>query len=58
MTAKNNKTQKMSFKEVLVNQIDEYMELAFCTEDSNEREKYRGAIREMEHLLLTISNIE
>ena len=59
MATKNSKSsQKTTFKETLVNQIDEYMDLAFCTEDSNERERYREAIRQMEHLLLTISNIE
>lgn len=50
--------KKMGFKEILVEKIDEYMDQAFAVTDSDMRQKYREAIRQMEQLLLTISGIE
>lgn len=50
--------KKPAFKEFLITKIDEYMDLAFATTETEVRQKYREAIRQMEKLLITISEIE
>lgn len=50
--------KRQTFKESLIAKIDEYMDKAFATKDEELRQRYRDVIREMEHLLLTISNLE
>ena len=50
--------KKPAFKEVLVAKIDEYMDKAFETTDADMRQKYRDAIREMQKLLVIISELE
>ena len=50
--------KKPAFKEALIAKIDEYMDLAFATDDAEKRQKYRNAIRQMENLLISISEIE
>lgn len=51
--AKNN-----TFKEVLINKIDDYLDEAFATEDKEKRQKYREVIRELEKLLLLVTELE
>lgn len=51
-------TKKSSFKEVLIEKIDEYMDQAFATTEEEKRNKYREAIRQMQQLMLTVSEIE
>lgn len=51
-------TKKLSFKESIVAKIDEYMDKAFATTDIEMRQKYRDAIRQMENLLLLVSELE
>ena len=51
-------SKKPTFKETLIIKIDEYMDRAFATLDPEEREKYRTAIRQMEQLLVAISETE
>lgn len=50
--------KKQAFKEVLIAKIDEYMDQAFATTDTEARQKYREAIRQMEKLLITVSELE
>ena len=50
--------KKNTFKEVLVNKVDEYIDRAFATENADERQKYREVIRQMEKLIITVSDIE
>lgn len=38
--------------------IDDYMDQAFATDDTEKRQKYREAIRQMEQLLILVSEIE
>ena len=51
-------TQKASFNNILIAKIDDYMDRAFATEDQDNRQKYREAIREMEKLLVLTSELE
>ncbi|MBQ2622927.1 hypothetical protein IJG12_01225 [Candidatus Saccharibacteria bacterium] len=51
-------TKNNSFKEILVAKIDDYMDEAFATNDTDKRQKYRETIRQMEQLLLTVAEIE
>ena len=51
-------TKKVSFKETLILKIDEYMDAAFATNDPDTRQKYGEAIRQIEKLLITITEIE
>lgn len=50
--------KKLTFKEALITKIDEYMDKAFETKDEEMRQKYRNAIRQMEKLLITVSELE
>lgn len=50
-------TKNNTFKEILVAKIDDYMDEAFATDDPGKRQKYREVIREMEQLLLMISDL-
>lgn len=59
MSAKQNKpVTKAAFKEILINKIDDYLDHAFATEEAEKRQKYREAVRQIEQLLLTVSEIE
>lgn len=53
-----SKPSKASFREMLVEKIEEYMDKAFDTTDPELREKYRDVIHEMEQLLLMVSDLE
>lgn len=55
MATKQNKNS--TFKEILVAKIDDYIDEAFNIEDIEKRQKYREVIREMEQLLLMISDL-
>lgn len=52
-----SKQSKVSFREVLVEEIEEYMGKAFDADNPTLREKYREVIREMEQLLLAITEL-
>lgn len=54
----NKQTKNNTFKEVLVTKIDDYMDEAFATDDSVKRQKLREIIREMETLLLKITEVD
>lgn len=47
-----------SFKEVLINNTDEYIDQALATDDPERRQKLREAIRQMQQLLLIVSELE
>lgn len=51
-------SKKMSFQEILIAKVDDYMDQAFATEDPNRRQKCREAIQQIEQLLLIVSELE
>ncbi|MBR2766854.1 hypothetical protein IKD67_02095 [Candidatus Saccharibacteria bacterium] len=59
MSSKTTKaSKKASFKDVLILKINDYLDQAFSTEDTDKRQKYREAIMAMEQLLLLVSDLE
>ena len=58
LTMATKQTKNNSFKEILVAKIDDYMDEAFATNDTDKRQKYRETIRQMGQLLLTVAEIE
>ena len=59
MSSKTTKASKIaSFKDVLILKINDYLDQAFSTEDTDKRQKYREAIMAMEQLLLLVSDLE
>lgn len=58
MSTKQKSSLKTPFKEYLIVKIDDYMDQAFATEDPTKRQNYREAIKQMEQLLLIVSELE
>ena len=54
----NKQTKNSTFKEVLVAKIDDYMDEAFATQDTEKRQKYREVIHKIEQLLLMVCELE
>lgn len=58
MPTKQKPSLKTPFKEYLIAKIDDYMDQAFASDDPAKRQNYREAIKQMEQLLLVVSELE